>query len=148
MVSPFAWIELSDATGEYEVTAFSETLNASADLMEAGALVLMSGTAEDRDGDVRFTCEGMRSLDIAAASAAASQLRVAVTSEQALESVKRRLKAVKPASPNEEGTVVIVLNLAETGRDVEITLPDNAVCTPAMRGALKGVDGVADVEIC
>ena len=143
---PFAWVELSDATGEYEITVFSETLKAAQDMMEPGTLVLVSNTAEDRDGEVRFTCEGMRSLDTAA-SAAASQLRIAVTSEGALEGVRRRLEAVKPASPREGGKVIVAMRLPETGRDVEILLPGVAACTPAMRGALKGVEGVADVEL-
>ncbi len=143
---PFAWIELSDATGEFEVTAFSETLNSSRDLMEAGTLVLISASAEDRDGDIRFTCEGMRNLDIAAA-AAVSQLRVAVTSQAALEGVKRRLAAVKPASQNERGAIILAMRLGGSGREVEITLPDKTVCTPAARGALKGIEGVVDVEL-
>lgn len=143
---PFAWIELSDATGEFEVTAFSETLNTSRDIMEAGALVLVSATAEERDGEVRFTCEGMRSLDKAAA-AAASQLRVSIINEDALDGIRRRLDAVKPASPREGGQVVIALRLPDSGREVEIQLPGVAACTPAMRGALKGVAGVSDVEL-
>lgn len=143
---PFAWIELSDATGEFEVTAFSETLDNSRDLMEPGTLVLVSATVEDRDGDVRFTCEGMRSLDKAAASAA-SQLRVSIISEDALAGIRRRLDGVKPASARESGQVVVALSLPETGREVEIKLPGVAACTPAMRGALKGVAGVADVEL-
>ena len=143
--NPFAWIELSDVTGEYEITVFSETLNASRDLLETGALILAGVTAEDRDGEVRFTCESIKNLD-EVASAAAKQLRVEVISENALEGVRRRLAGVKPASPKEAGGVVIAMRLAG-GREVEITLPEPAACTPAMRGALKGVEGVADVEL-
>jgi len=143
---PFAWIELSDATGDFEVTAFSETLNSSRDLMEVGVLVLATVTVEERDGEARFTCEAMRSLNKAAASAS-SQLRVSVASEEALEGVRRRLEAVKPASHREGGQVVVALRLSESGREVDIRLPGLAACTPDMRGALKGVPGVADVEI-
>ena len=142
----FAWIEISDPSGEFEVTAFSETLNAARDLLETGALILMSVTVEDRDGDARFTCEAVRGLDKAAASAT-SHLRVSITSQSALEGLKRRLAAVKPASPGESGLVIIAMRLPETGREIEVTLPGAAACTPAMRGALKGVDGVADVEL-
>ena len=124
---------------------FSETLNASRDMLEAGALILAGVTAEDRDGEVRFTCESIKNLD-EVASAAAKQLRVEVISENALEGVRRRLAGVKPSSPKEAGGVVIAMRLAG-GREVEITLPEPAACTPAMRGALKGVEGVADVEL-
>jgi len=143
---PFAWIECSDATGEFEITVFSEVLNASRDLFEAGNLLLFNVTAEDRDGDVRFTAEGVRRLDAAAAQTT-SQLRIAVSSPAALESVKRRLAGVKPASRHEGGDVIVSLRLPENGREVEIRLPDEAACTPAMRGALKSVEGVTDVEL-
>ncbi len=143
---PFAWVEISDPTGDFEVTTFSETLNTSRDLLEAGAHVLMSVTVEDRDGDARFTCEGMRSLEKAAASAA-SQLRISITAPSALDGVKRRLAGVSPASPREGGAVIIAMRLPETGREVEVTLPGVAACTPAMRGALKGVEGVVEVEL-
>lgn len=143
---PFAWVELSDPSGEYEVTMFSETLNASRDLLEAGAMVLTGVTVEDRDGDVRFTCESVRSLDVAAA-ASVSQLRVSVSSNEALDGLKRRLAAVKPASPRESGSVVVIMRLPESGREVDIALPGTAACTPAMRGALKNLEGVTDVEL-
>ena len=143
---PFAWVEVSDPTGEYEITVFSETLNASRDLLEPGALILIAATVEDRDGEARFTGEAVRSLDAAAANAASS-LRITVVSERALEGLKRRLAAVKPASAKESGRVVVAMRLPETGREVELTLPEPAACTPAMRGALKGVDGVAEVEL-
>ncbi|MEM8771739.1 MAG: DNA polymerase III subunit alpha [Pseudomonadota bacterium] len=145
---PFAWIELSDPSGEYEVTAFSEVLNASRDLLEPGVMALVSATAEDRDGDgdIRFTCEGVRSLDIAAASSV-SQLRISITSERALEGIQRRLASVRPASAKESGRVVISMRVGAQGRDVEVTLPGSAACTPVMRGALKSIEGVADVEL-
>ncbi len=145
---PFAWVELSDASGEYEITIFQEVLKAADELLEPGALVIADVAAEDRDGDgdIRFTGNGVRSLDLAAA-ASVSQLRISITSERALEGVRRRLAAVKPANARERGDVVIAMRVGKKGRDVEITLPEPAACTPAMRGALKGVDGVADVEL-
>jgi DNA polymerase-3 subunit alpha len=42
---------------------------------------------------------------------------------------------------------VIALTLADSGREVEIALKDPAACTPALRGALKSVEGVQDVEL-
>ncbi|MEL6213282.1 MAG: DNA polymerase III subunit alpha, partial [Pseudomonadota bacterium] len=94
---PFAWVECSDAASEFEVTVFSEVLNANRDLFEPGALLLLAVNAEDRDGEVRFTVEGVRPLDMAAAQTT-SQLRISVSSESALERVKKRLSAVKPAA--------------------------------------------------
>ncbi|MEM8936195.1 MAG: DNA polymerase III subunit alpha, partial [Pseudomonadota bacterium] len=143
---PFAWIEISDPTGDFEVTAFSETLASARDLLEAGALLLFNVTAEANDGEVRFICEGVRDLN-GAAAAAVSQLKIFVTSREGLEGVKKRLSAVKPASSREGGKVIVSMRLPETGRDVELTLPGVVACTPAMRGALKAVSGVSDVDL-
>ncbi|MEQ1931333.1 MAG: DNA polymerase III subunit alpha, partial [Parvularculaceae bacterium] len=143
---PFAWVECSDATTDFEMTVFSETLAASRDLLEPGALLLLALTAEDREGEVRFTCEGVRRLDAAAAQTT-SLLKVSVATPEAFEGVRRRLQAVKPATRQESGRVVIALRLPESGREVEIALPEPTACTPAMRGALKAVDGVLDVEL-
>ena len=52
-----AWVTLSDATGSYEVTLFSEVLNRSRDLLTEGTAVLV--TAEARlDGEMlRLTAQ-------------------------------------------------------------------------------------------
>ncbi|MEM9014335.1 MAG: DNA polymerase III subunit alpha [Pseudomonadota bacterium] len=143
---PFAWVELSDPSGEFEVTVFSEQLEAAREILEPGVMVLANVNGEEWDGDVRLTCVGLRALDRAAAGAA-TQLRVSIDHEGALEGVRRRLAAAKAPTGRDGGAVVLMMRLTETGREVEITLPDKALCTPAMRGALKSVDGVRDVEL-
>ena len=143
---PFAWVEFSDTTGEFEVTVFSEVLNASRELFEPGTLLLLSITAEDRDGEVRFACESARRLDAAAAQTT-SMLKVSVATPEALEAVSRRLAAVRPASRQEQGRVILSLSLPDSGREIEIALSQPAACTPAMRGALKSVEGVSEVEL-
>ena len=144
---PFAFVECSDATGEFEIAVFSDVLSVARDLLEPGMLVLLTANAEDREGEVRFACDGVRRLDTAAAQTT-SQLRIVIGSGEGLDAVRRRLAAVKPASPAEAGDVVIALTLPDAGgREVELQLKTKAACTPAMRGALKAVDGVLDVEL-
>lgn len=144
---PFAFVECSDATGEFEIAVFSDVLSVARDLLEPGMLVLLTANAEDRDGEVRFACDGVRRLDAAAAQTT-SQLRIVVGTAEGLGAVQRRLAAVKPASAAEAGDVVIALSLPDVGgREVELQLKSKAACTPAMRGALKAVDGVLDVEL-
>ncbi|MCA8888344.1 MAG: DNA polymerase III subunit alpha [Parvularculaceae bacterium] len=145
--NPFAFVECSDATGDFEIVVFSEVLGRSRDMFEAGAMLLLTATAEERDGEVRFACEGVRRLDTAAAETT-SQMRVSIANAGALQTVRQRLSAVKPADRTEAGEVVVCLALgAATGREVDILLPGKVACTPAMRGALKMIDGVLDVEL-
>ena len=144
---PFAFVECSDATTDFEIAVFSEVLESSRDLLEGGALVLFAANAEEREGEVRFACDSVRRLDAAAAQTT-SQLRIQLSSPGAIEAVRRRLSAVKPAGPGEAGEVVLSLTLPEQGgRQVELILKDRAACTPSVRGALKAVDGVMEVEL-
>jgi DNA polymerase-3 subunit alpha len=109
--------------------------------------VLFTANAEEREGEVRFACDGVRRLDAAAAQAT-SQLRISVSGKDAIEAVRRRLAAVKPAGPGEAGEVILSLTLPDQGgRQVDLVLRDRAACTPAVRGALKAVDGVVEVEL-
>ena len=64
--SRMAWITLSDASGSYEVTLFSEVLARARDLMVEGTAVLV--TAEARlDGEMlRLTAQDMEGLEKAA----------------------------------------------------------------------------------
>ncbi len=141
---PFAFVEVADREGEFEMTVFSEALAASRDLLEAGKIILVSATVEEREGEPRFTAEAIRALDVAAA-AAASMLRISVASESALASVQRRMAAAKPPARGEAGRAVLALRLA--GREVELGLGAEVACTPAMRSALKTIDGVVEVEL-
>jgi len=143
----FAFVECSDTVGEFEIAVFSDVLAVARDLLEPGALVLLTANAEEREGEVRFACDMVRRLDAAAAQTT-SQLRIAIGTEAGLQSVHRRLAAAKPAAPGEAGDVVLALALPDAGgREVELVLKGRAACTPAMRGALKAVEGVLDVEL-
>jgi len=142
---PFAWVALSDQTGEFEVTVFSELLDAARDHLQPGKLVLMSVTAEDRDGEIRLTGEGVQLLERAAATTKA-ELRISVMTPDALPSIRRRLfESGQPAEAT--GTAAILLYLPETGCEVEMKLPGEVAATVAMKGAIKTIEGVADVEL-
>ena len=145
--NPFAWVELSDASGEYEVTVFSKVLEPARDLLEVGTLVLVSVSADESDsGDMRFIAEAIAGLDVAAANTA-SQIRISLSSVNALEGIKKRLGTVKPASRSERGQVILAFQLPETGREIELLLPEQAAATVQMKSALKQVEGVFDVEL-
>jgi len=144
---PFAWVEISDPAGEYEVTVFSRVLENARDLLEPGNLVLLSVTADESDGgDVRFIAETASQLDKAAADTS-SQLRIRLATPEALDGIKRRLETVKPAAPSERGDVILRFVLPETGREIDLKLAEAAAVTPQMRSALKTIDGVYDVEL-
>ena len=148
---PFAWVEISDPAGEFEVTVFSELLDASRDHLTPGTLIVMSVNAEDNEGDVRLTGEGVRLLDDAVATAKAC-LRIIVSSHKALPSIKTRLfdpnlSTAKGGGSASSGAATLVMFMADLACEVEIEIPEPVPATVAMKGALKTIDGVADVEL-
>jgi DNA polymerase-3 subunit alpha len=137
----FAFVSLSDPTGEYEVLFPPEALRRCREVLEAGAHVVVKVRAKAAEGDVRFFGDEAEPLDRAIGSAAAS-LRVHLQSGAADAGALRQ--RLKPATAG-GGDVVLVAGFAG-GREVELKLPGRYVLDAAARGALKTAPGVTFLE--
>jgi DNA polymerase-3 subunit alpha len=138
-------IELSDPTGHYEAVVFSEGLAQFRDLLEPGAALLLTLSAELQGEDVRARIQMVEPLDQAAAKLAKG-LRVFLRDERPIESLAKRLEgpaSVRAAPDN--GEVALVLMLGE-GTEVEVKLPGRFKVSPQIAGAIKAVPGVVSVE--
>ena len=137
----FAFVSLSDPTGEYEVLFPPESLRKYREVLEPGAHVLIKVRAKTSEGDVRFFGDEAEPLDRAIESAAAS-LRVHLTSAAAdASALRQRLREAQSGG----GDVVLVAGFAG-GREVELKLPGRYVLDAAARGALKTAPGVTFLE--
>ena len=61
--SKYAFLQLSDPTGIFEVTLFSEMLAAAREHLEPGNALLLGVEAEQREDQIRFTCTKIEPLD-------------------------------------------------------------------------------------
>ncbi len=59
----YAFLQLSDPTGVYEVTLFSDILHATREILEPGQTLLLTVEAEQREDQLRLTCFGLERLD-------------------------------------------------------------------------------------
>jgi DNA polymerase-3 subunit alpha len=138
----FAFVSLSDPTGEYEVLFPPESLRRCREFLEPGAAVTLKVRAKAKDGEVRFFGDDAEPLDKAIESVAAG-LRVHLSPVSAdLESLKKRLSG---AANQRGGEVSIVAGLG-AGREVEMKLPGRFALDAALRGALKTAPGVMYLE--
>ena len=138
----FAFVSLSDPTGEYEVLFPPEALRKCRDILEPGKAVAIKVRAKFRDGEVRFFGDDAEPIDKAVESVAAS-LRVHVSPQSMeIEALKKRLSV---ASAPRGGEVVLVAGLG-AGREVEVKLPGLYNLDASLRGALKTAPGVAYLE--
>ena len=137
----FAWVTLSDPSGEFEVLVNPETLQSSRDVLEVGASVMISASIDDKEEQLRFFADSIEPLDDAPAAAG---LKVRLNVE-ALESVKARLDRAADSAKG-EGIVHLILAVAD-GSEAELRLPGRVPTTPPVQAALRGVKGVESVEL-
>ena len=136
----FAFVQLTDASGQYEVVVFSELLVSSRELLEANSRVLLS--AESRaDGDgLRLNALSVAPLDEALAEAAKG-LKVFVAGTDGLETLKRAI------TEGEKGPGRISLVIDVSGqREVEIALPGRYALSGEMMAAIESAPGVTQVH--
>lgn len=138
----FAFVTLSDPTGEYEVLFPPESLRRCRELLEPGRAVSIKVRARARDGEVRFFGDDAEPVEKVVENAVAG-LRIHVAPRSAeIEALKRRLES---AANNRGGEIILTAPL-EGGREVELKLPGRFTLDGAVRGALKTAPGVLYVE--
>ncbi len=136
----FAFVSLSDPTGEYEVVFPPESLRRCRDVLEPGRAVEIRVRAKSADGEVRFFGDDAQPLDQAVAQVAAGvrvHLSPAVTELSALKSCLR---------PAPEGGEVSLVASFGGGREIEVRLTGRYRLDPSARGALRTAPGVAVLE--
>ena len=138
----FAFVSLSDPTGEYEVLFPPESLRKCRDVLEPGKAVAIKVRAKARDGEVRFFGDDAEPIEKAIENVVAG-LRVHLSPSAAeIQALKRRLE---PAQAQKGGEVTFVAAIGG-GREIEMRLPGRYTLDAALRGALKTAPGVALLE--
>jgi DNA polymerase-3 subunit alpha len=139
----FAFVELSDPTGFYEVTVFADTLEASRELLEPGSNVVLTVEAELQGEALKILARSVEPADRVAAAAPPAGLRIHVADEAAVGSVRLRLDE---ARDGRRGPVHLVLTPPGLEAEVELALPDGYGVTPRVRSAIRSLPGVVHVE--
>jgi len=135
----FAFVQMSDPSGTYEVTLFSEILREARALLDSGQPLVVTVDVRSEEENLRLTAQKIEPLDTVVALAAAG-LRVFVGEARALSS----LKSVITREAGGRGRVTVVLDLP--AREVEIAIPGGFKVGPATRAAVKSLPGVIDVH--
>jgi DNA polymerase III subunit alpha len=135
----FAFLQLSDMSGVFEVMLFSELLGSARELIEQGAPLLIAADGRLDGEQVRYTAQSIEPLDKAAANVGAS-LRIYLSDPAPVESLKRLLER------EARGKGRIWLVALSQGREIEIALRGGYSCSPPLRQAIKSLGGVVQVE--
>ncbi|MBJ3762360.1 DNA polymerase III subunit alpha [Maribius pontilimi] len=143
----FAFVQASDPTGLFEAMVFSDTLESSRDLLEAGSNVLMQVEATVEAEQLKLLCRSVVPIDTAVEEAGGGGLRVFVEAEEAVGLVASILeRAASEAKIRGRGPVSLCLMDPDLPGEVEVSLGDAFPVNPQIKGALKSLAGVVTVE--
>ncbi|MGC2521386.1 MAG: DNA polymerase III subunit alpha [Stellaceae bacterium] len=135
----FAFVQMSDPSGIFEVTLFADMLREARALFDAGQPLVVTVDVRSEEDSLRLSAQKIEPLDDVVAHAAAG-MRVFLGEERAL----AHLKNLFGREGAGRGRVSVVLDLDES--EVEITIPGGFRVDPRMRAAVKSLPGIVDVH--
>jgi DNA polymerase-3 subunit alpha len=139
----FAFVTLSDPTGEYEVLFPPESLRRCREVLEPGQAISVRVRAKANDGEVRFYGDDAEPIERALEGGAPAGLRIHLSARSTeMQALKARLET---AASGRGGEVTLIAGM-DGGREVELRLPGRFNLDAALRGALKTAPGVMYLE--
>ena len=138
----FAFVQLSDPTGLYEVTVFSDTLEAARDHLEPGKNVVLTVEANLEGETLKLLARSAQPIDTVAAEAGAQDLRIHLNRAEAVTSIATLLARVEG---RHRARITLCVPDA-LGREIDLLLPDPYPITPQIKGAIKAMQGVVLIE--
>jgi DNA polymerase-3 subunit alpha len=135
-----AHVTFSDASGMFEAVVFAEVLASGGQFLEPGKAVIVSAATRWDGDDLKLQIVGVQGLDEAAAQTGAG-LRIFIDNTKPLGGIAERVKG-----QSGRGLISLVFPVEAGAREVELELPGRYAVTPALRGALRVISGVQEVE--
>ncbi|WP_342076800.1 DNA polymerase III subunit alpha [Yoonia sp. SS1-5] len=143
----FAFVQLSDPTGQYEVTMFSDTLEKSREYLESGSQVVLQCEATMEADQLKLLGRSVSPIDLAVADAGSAGLRVFIDDPQVIGSVASILQnADRDGVRAGRGPILFCLMDSSLPGEVELDLGDMFPVNPQIKGALRSLGGVIEVE--
>lgn len=143
----FAFVSLSDPTGLYEVTVFSDTLEATRQFLEPGSAVVLTVEATLEGETLKLLARGAQPIDQVTADAGASGLMIHVEEPTALPSIAALLERLaSEGKVRSKGPVSFMIFDPDRGARYQINTGQDFPINPQVKGAIRSLRGVIEVE--
>ena len=161
----FAFVQLSDPTGAYEATLFSDTLEKSRELLETGTRVILTVKATMETDQIKLLAQSVMSADAVIADAGITGLRVFIDESVVFPDLARILENPKTAGTTgtaktvgttgttgtaggttARGRVFVCLPGSEVSNEVEMDLGQDYIIDSQMKNSIKSLDGILRIE--
>ena len=135
----YAFLQLSDPTGIFEVTLFSEMLAGAREFLEPGTALLLGVEAEQREDQIRFTCTKVEPLDGALENKIRT-ITIHMDQGKPIHEIKKFLDI------EGQGSAVIKLELrADETRMAHVELPGRWSLSAQARNIIRNQEGVQEI---
>jgi len=138
----YAFIQLSDASGIFEIMVFSELLSVARELFEVGNSLFIKARVQFEGETPKFTANMVEPLDKVASKAQAG-LNIAISSPEPLATIQDALKDSNGGIGRGE---VIFTTRLEDGREVDIKLKGGFSITPDVLQNIRSIPGIEDLQ--
>jgi len=143
----FAFAQLSDPTGQYEVTLFSDTLEAAREHLETGSRIIVTVEATMEADQLKLLGRSVAPVDIAIADAGSNGLRIFLGEAGAVSAVRSVLENAREQKiKGARGPVIFTIQTQSDLREIDVSLDEVYPLTPQIKGALRSLQGVVEVE--
>lgn len=145
-------LTLSDPTGQYEATLYSEKLSDYREMLEIGhSFIFTVGADVDEDTEeVRVRIQALSRLEEKAVNSF-EKMAIFAHDQSPLKSISNQLNASMSGNPGGQrrssGAVTVILMLEDGQRDVVVKLAGDYPLSADLAGSMKSIDGVVDVTL-
>ncbi len=141
----FAYLEVSDPTGSYEVFVGEELLIAKREIMQAGSLVDITVKAEARDGELKLFSNNVSMLDTQGKSDRVRAFKIYLKDASCAQALEQRIDSFKNAPAEQIGKISVIFPISES-RECELALDGQHSMEIGVYNALRSVPGVEKID--
>jgi len=143
----FAYLNMSDPSGEYEVFVGEDLLVRHREILQAGNLLELQIKLDMRDGELSMTVNSVKPLSGGSPDGAPKirGLDIYIRNADTLEALKRCIAGLEGAPMKAKGTMNVIVPI-EDAREIALKLPGQYGLDDTFQAALKAVDGVEKIN--
>ncbi|HEY0275851.1 MAG TPA: DNA polymerase III subunit alpha [Paenirhodobacter sp.] len=143
----FAFVSLSDPTGPFEVTVFSDTLEATRQFLEPGQGVILTVKVDVEGETVKMLAQGAQPIDTVAQDAGMTGLLIHVDTPEAIGSIAALLQRLADEGKvRARGPIQFSVTDPVSGNRFTLNAGQDYPVNPQVKGAIRSLRGVAMVE--
>lgn len=142
----FAFLTLSDPTGEVELMVMPEMLSDMRDQLEVGKSVVMRVEVRRRDEEIRLSAMNVKPIELARIGKKAKALSVRLEPGADVSGLAAIAERLKTAPGQDRGAIYVHLRTTDQ-REVTLRLPDVYATGLEAQRALKTAPGVARIDL-